>query len=64
MGYVLMGVAASLVTVWLAVACVRVQRDQSDVVAQHSSRPWVRRALRRRGTRVLMLVLMEASGLG
>ena len=61
-GYALIGVAALLVVVWLALAYFRVQWDQWEVIAQQSPRPWVRRALRRRGIRALVLVLMEAFG--
>ncbi|WP_441958625.1 hypothetical protein [Mycolicibacterium houstonense] len=54
----------AVIVVWLGVAYVRVQWDEWDVVAEQSPRPWVRRALRRKSTRVPLIIVMEALGLG
>ncbi len=64
MGFIVAGVVAALVFVWLGVAYFRVQWDQWAVIAEQSPRPWVRCALRRRWTRIPLIIVMEALGLG
>jgi hypothetical protein len=63
-GYIVAGAVTALIFGWLTMAYFRVQWDQWEVLAEQSPRPWVRRALRRKWTRVPLIVVMEALGLG